>query len=38
MPVLEADYFAYSDDAGQTELSRKPFGLMLHALDDLKTG
>ncbi|HVW85122.1 MAG TPA: RraA family protein [Bryobacteraceae bacterium] len=36
MPVLEADYFAYADEAGQTDLSRKPFGLMLHALDDLK--
>lgn len=36
MPVLEADYFAYKDPAGQDELSRKPFGLMLHALDDLK--
>ncbi|MES1258855.1 MAG: RraA family protein [Acidobacteriota bacterium] len=36
MPVLEADYFAYKDPAGQAELSRQPFGLMLHALDDLK--
>src|SRR5437764_89760 len=36
MPVLEADYFAYTDPAGQAELSRQPFGLMLHALDDLK--
>lgn len=36
MPVLEADYFAYKDPAGRDELSRKPFGLMLHALDDLK--
>jgi regulator of RNase E activity RraA len=36
MPVLEADYFELSDDSGQTELSRRPFGLMLHALDDLK--
>jgi regulator of RNase E activity RraA len=36
MPVLEADSFDWSYEAGQTELSRKPFGLMLHALDDLK--
>jgi 4-hydroxy-4-methyl-2-oxoglutarate aldolase len=36
MPVLEADYFALSDDTGKNELSRQPFGLMLHALDDLK--
>jgi 4-hydroxy-4-methyl-2-oxoglutarate aldolase len=36
MPVLEADYFSYTDPAGQAELSRQPFGLMLHALDDLK--
>ena len=36
MPVLEADYFTYRDEDGQSELSRKPFGLMLHALDDLK--
>ena len=36
MPVLEADYFVCKDDAGRSELSRKPFGLMLEALDDLK--
>jgi len=36
MPVLEADYFARSDDRGRAELSRRPFGLMLNALDDLK--
>jgi regulator of RNase E activity RraA len=36
MPVLEADYYAYTDAAGRAELSRQPFGLMLHALDDLK--
>ena len=36
MPVLEADYFAFADDRGQTELSRQPFGLMFRALDDLK--
>src|SRR5206468_2257327 len=35
MPVLEADYFACADPEGKAELSRKPFGLMLHALDDL---
>ena len=35
MPVLEADFFAASTP-GQTDLSHKPFGLMLHALDDLK--
>jgi 4-hydroxy-4-methyl-2-oxoglutarate aldolase len=38
MPVLEADYFAYAEPEGQAELSRKPFGLMLRALDDLKPG
>ncbi|MDX2005477.1 MAG: RraA family protein [Meiothermus sp.] len=37
MPVLEADYFAASA-RGHNDLSTKPFGLMLHALDDLKTG
>jgi regulator of RNase E activity RraA len=36
MPVLEADYFGCADPAGRIELSRQPFGLMLHALDDLK--
>lgn len=36
MPVLEADYFAFRDPDGQTDMSRQPFGLMLHALDDLK--
>lgn len=38
MPVLEADYI---DDAGVTgagPLGRKPFGLLLEALDDLKAG
>jgi regulator of RNase E activity RraA len=35
MPVLEADAFDWSYEAGQTELSRKPFGLMLQALDSL---
>jgi len=38
MPVLEAD--VYSDVAadGAGPLARKPFGLMLEALDDLKPG
>ena len=36
MPVLEADYFAAADPAGQTALSRQPFGLMFQALDSLK--
>lgn len=35
MPVLEADYFVEKLD-GKTELSKKPFGLMFQALDDLK--
>jgi regulator of RNase E activity RraA len=33
MPVLEADFFG---DSGRTALSRKPFGLMFEALDDLR--
>lgn len=33
MPVLEADYFG---DEGFTELSRRPFGRLFEALDDLK--
>ncbi len=36
MPVLEADYLLCDGEEGQTELSRKPFGLMLRALDSLK--
>jgi 4-hydroxy-4-methyl-2-oxoglutarate aldolase len=36
MPVLEADYPAFSDRDGRGELSRRPFGLMLDALDDLR--
>ncbi len=36
MPVLEADYFACVSEDGRSELSRRPFGLMLHALDDLQ--
>ncbi len=36
MTVLEADFFEESASGGQNELSRKAFGLMLEALDDLK--
>jgi 4-hydroxy-4-methyl-2-oxoglutarate aldolase len=36
MPVLEADFYAYRDEEGQSDLSREPFGLMFRALDDLK--
>lgn len=36
MPVLEADCFDNGSAPGQTELTSKPFGLMLEALDDLK--
>lgn len=35
MPVLEADFF-HSSTAGKTGISEKPFGMMFHALDDLK--
>lgn len=35
MPVLEADYFQ-QQGAGNNALSEKPFGLMFHALDDLR--
>ncbi len=35
MPVLEADYFE-AEEKGSGPLSGKPFGLMFHALDDLK--
>ena len=38
LPVLEADFFAESDVKGQTALSSQPFGLVFHALDDLKPG
>lgn len=47
MPVLEADFFVEDEAAGAAapvaasagrELSRKPFGLMFEALDDLKPG
>ena len=36
MPVLEANCFAATEPEGQSELSRKPFGLLFEALDDLK--
>lgn len=36
MPVLEADVFTDKVCDGHTELMEKPFGLMFHALDDLK--
>lgn len=36
MTVLEADTFSGSSEGGFNELLRKPFGLMLEALDDLK--
>ncbi|WP_299941854.1 RraA family protein [uncultured Nitratireductor sp.] len=38
MPVLEADVFALEAVGGNNPLMQKPFGLMLEALDDLKTG
>lgn len=38
MPVLEADFFATKEEGGVNELSRKPFGLMFRALDDLRPG
>lgn len=36
MPVLEADYYNAPDEAGKSDLGARAFGLMLHALDDLK--
>ncbi|WP_341840703.1 RraA family protein [Chitinophaga caseinilytica] len=36
MTVLEADVFSEDPSAGQNPLLKKPFGLMLEALDDLK--
>ena len=36
MPVLEANCFAASEPEGKGELSRKPFGLLFEALDDLQ--
>ena len=38
MPVLEADVHGDGDDTAAGPLARKPFGLMLEALDDLKAG
>ena len=38
MPVLEADVFSDGDAGARGPLARKPFGLMLEALDDLKPG
>jgi regulator of RNase E activity RraA len=35
MPVLVADYFS-EKVSSQTEMGEKPFGLLFHALDDLK--
>jgi regulator of RNase E activity RraA len=36
MPVLEANCFSATEPEGRHELSRKPFGLLFEALDDLK--
>jgi regulator of RNase E activity RraA len=36
MTVLEADFFEEGDAESHNPLSRRPFGLMLDALDDLK--
>ena len=38
MPVLEADVFSDGDAEARGPLARKPFGLMLEALDDLRPG
>jgi regulator of RNase E activity RraA len=38
MPVLEADIFDDGSAVSAGPLARKPFGLMLEALDDLKPG
>lgn len=35
MPVLEADFYQ-QQATGHNEISEKPFGLLFHALDDLK--
>ena len=37
MPVLEADVYAASVTGSQNPIMAQPFGLMLHALDDLKS-
>jgi regulator of RNase E activity RraA len=36
MPVLETNCFAATEPEGHSELSRKPFGLLFEALDDLQ--
>lgn len=36
MPVLECDVFADSYEGSHAKIMQKPFGLMFHALDDLK--
>lgn len=38
MPVLESDTFAERNAQGRGPLADVPFGLMMHALDDLKPG
>ncbi|MBL6945011.1 MAG: RraA family protein [Rhodospirillales bacterium] len=38
MTVLEADWFEEANASGQSAIAAKPFGLMMHALDDLKAG
>jgi 4-hydroxy-4-methyl-2-oxoglutarate aldolase len=38
MPVLEADIFDDGSETSKGPLARKPFGLMLEALDDLQAG
>lgn len=38
MPVLESDTFAERNAGGRGPLADVPFGLMMHALDDLKPG
>jgi regulator of RNase E activity RraA len=38
MPVVEADVFSDGSEGSSGPLARKPFGLMLEALDDLRPG
>jgi len=38
MPVLESDTFLERNEEGRGPLSNQPFGVMFHALDDLKPG
>ena len=38
MTVLEAIWFEETNSGGNSSISDKPFGLMMHALDDLKPG